>query len=224
MAKIDTGRYAVERMLMFKKTIDMTYALTDINNVFDMACNNGYWINTATRFLPNTKFTGMDTQDFSERGWKEFTNENVNFKQGNSLEYLETQKSKYDFVMCMGVMYYYNDIKSFIQTITDATKSTVLIDTFCFNSEESLEKQVKNPPNKMVKAAREETDFVTIPTEEKIKEYLDSVGFMSYKVDEFTDPYNDSVGKRLNLDVKRSAILGVKKRDYAGQSKYKRMV
>jgi hypothetical protein len=47
---------------------------------------------------------------------------------------------------------------------------------------------------------------------------------MSYKVDEFTDPYNDSVGKRLNLDVKRSAILGVKKRDYAGQSKYKRMV
>jgi len=220
---VNTAKYNIQRLYMFKKAIDMTQTLVNINTMFDMACNNGYWLNTAKRFLPNTKFTGMDTQNFSNDGWAEFKDNNINFLQGNSLSFLENQKHSYDMVLSMGIMYYYSDIHKFIKIITDATTSTVLIDTFCYNKNINEEKKVKNPYNSMVNAAKEETDFVTIPTEEKIIEYLDNFGFESYKVDEFTESYDESVGQRLNLDIKRSAILGVKRRDYIGQSKHKRI-
>ena len=219
---MNTHKYNMQRLFMLKKSIDMTQTVTNIDTVFDMACNNGYWLNTAKRFLPNTKFTGMDTQNFISEGWEEFKDNNIDFKQGNSLTFLEGHKNSYDMVLSMGVMYYYNDLHKFIKTITDATKSTVLIDTFCYNKDTNEEKKVKNPKNKMTQAAREETDFVTIPTEKKIMDYLDKFGFESFKVDEFTEPYNKSVGDRLKLNIKRSAILGIKRRDFIGQLKYDR--
>jgi len=219
---MDKGKYIIERMQMFRKALDLTYTVTPIRSVFDMACNNGYWLNVANRFYPQAKYLGMDTLDFSDRGWKEFTKRNVKFQQGNSLNHLKKNKEKYDMVLSMGVMYYYNDIDDFLDTVMGATKSTVLIDTFVIDSsEESV--TVENPRNLMVDAAEEESGFVTIPSENKIIDYLESNKFLCYKVDSFTESYNDSVGKRLDINCKRSAILGIKRRDYSGETKYPRM-
>lgn len=221
--KIDEKKYNMERLFMFKKAIDMTTVLTPINEMFDMACNNGYWLNTAQRFLPDTNFTGMDTLDFSDRGWKTFSNDNINFIQGNSLKYLKDREQQYDMVLCMGIMYYYNNIYEFLDITLGASKSTVLIDTFCFNSEISEERQVFNPPNTMVEAAEEHSDYVTIPTESKIMEYLDEKGFISYKIDDFSESWGDRVGQRLDLDIKRSCILAIRKNDYIGHNDHHRM-
>lgn len=52
-------------------------------------------------------------QNFSIKGWADYSQANIEFKSGNSLKYLEDKTVKYDALLCMGLLSYYEDIEQF---------------------------------------------------------------------------------------------------------------
>ena len=178
-----------------------------INTILDCACYHGGWIKKIHEKRPDIKYTGID---IDKRHIPYWSLENATFSNISLDNFINSCDTKFDFIMCMGLLYYFEDYKNEFRKLFSITNNSIYIETFCLRNENvNIEIDLHNYPSYFTDISDNKSDKVKIPSEKALEDFLVCNGFVVNWF-QHTRTFDSSVGLRLQHPLKRSVALAYK--------------
>ena len=126
----------------------------NVETVFDVACGRGHHLVRLCSAL-ECAGVGVDITPQMVRAAEGLEHEaDIVWRNTDYREWLPEQDG-YDFILCMGLLYYYEDFESVIRLIAEHARVGFLVDTFCLDLEDESQNvlTLDNPSNRMTEWA-----------------------------------------------------------------------